>query len=81
MKSWIEIPGDSADSRRVLAHKLGAFVARLFLFGSVFLLHPGERCAYETDRTPALLEGTPSEVAPQPAADAPSAVDNVLPTF
>jgi len=81
MKSWIEIPGDSADSRRVLAHKLGAFVARLFLFGSVFLLHPGERCAYENDRTPALLEDVPSGAASQPAAQAPSSLDDLPPTF
>jgi hypothetical protein len=79
MKSWFEIPKDSADWRRALAHKLGGFVARLFLFASVFLLHPGERCAYETDRRPALLDDVPSGVALQPTADAPSRPDDLPP--
>ena len=81
MKSWIKIPEDLADWRRVLAHKLGGFVARLFLFGSVFLIHPGERCVYETDRPPALMEDVPSAMASQTAADAPPALDNLPPTF
>ena len=81
MKSWIEIPGDSADWRRVIGHKLGGFFTRLVLFGSVFLIHPGERCAYETDRAPALMEDVPSAVAPQPVADARPASDNLPPTF
>ena len=81
MKSWFEIPHDSADWRRIVLHKLGGFVARLLLFGSVFLIHPGERCVYETDRTPAFLEDVPSGVALQPAADAPFPSDDLPPTF
>lgn len=79
MKSWIGIPHASADWRRVVAHRLGGFVARLFLFASVFLLHPGERCVYETDRTPALLADVPTGVASQPTADVPSYADDLPP--
>ena len=73
MKSWIRIPNGSTDWRRVVLHKLGGCVARLLLFGSVFLIHPGERCAYETGWPPAPSADVPSEVTPHPVADAPSA--------
>ena len=75
MKSWIPIPDGSTDWRRVVVHQLGGFAARLLLFGSVFLLHPGERCAYEGDRMPASLVDTPSAAATQPATVSPPASD------
>lgn len=76
MKSWMQVLADSADYRRVLLHKLGGCVTRLLLFGSVFLLHPGERCAYEGDRMPASLVDTPSATATQPATASLPASDN-----
>jgi hypothetical protein len=76
MKSWMQVLADSADYRRALVHKLGGCIARLFLFGSVFLLHPGERCAYEGDRMPASLADTPSASATQPATAPLPVADN-----
>lgn len=81
MKFWIPLPESSTDWRRVVLHKLGGLFARLLLFGSVFLIHPGERCAYETGWPPAPSRDVPSEVAPHLVVDAPSLPDDLPPTF
>jgi hypothetical protein len=76
MKSWISIPDASGDGCRAVSHKLAGFVARVLLFGSVFLIHPGERCASDIGRPPVLPEKAPSVAAPQPAAATAPVPDN-----
>ena len=81
MKSWIPFLDDSTEWRRVVLHRVGAFAARLLLFGSVFLFHPGERCVYETGGAPAKAEEVLSGDVPQAAADVPVVADTLPPTF
>ena len=81
MKSWIPIPDASTDWRRLVLHKLGGFVARVLLFGSVFLIHPGERCANDIGRPPVRPADVPSGATPHSVAEAPSAPNNVQLNF
>jgi hypothetical protein len=77
MKSWIPILNGGADRRRIALRMLGAFIARLLLFGSLFLLHTGEHRTYDIGRPSACLTDVPSGMALQPAGDAPPSPDNV----
>jgi hypothetical protein len=70
MKAWmLGSFDDSTGLRRAILRRLGAFVARLFLFGSVFLFHPGERCVYETGTPAVSTVDAPPGLMRQPAAD------------
>ena len=64
MKSWIPIPDASTEWRRWILHKVGGCAARLLLFASVFLIHPGERCAYESGWPPPPSDDAQSAGAP-----------------
>jgi hypothetical protein len=70
MKAWIlSFFDDSTAWRRAVLRKLGAFVARMFLFGSVFLFHSGERCVYETGSPVVSAGDVPPTVMREPASD------------
>jgi len=65
---WATFFDGSTDASEFVLRKLGAFVVRLLLFGSLFLMHNCERCSCDIVRPTAMSPETSLGAAPQPAA-------------
>lgn len=81
MKSLIAFSDGSTDARQFVLRKLGALIARLLLFGSLFLMHNCERCTCDIGRPTALSEQTSLGAETHPAVVAMPPLGDVPPVF